>query len=75
MKIQRYMSGFPSFISEKVQYDDPKTLEDTMRCAKCLYDQQRGRSTFQNAWEDKNKGNIEKRKKGNKPPLFRNNSQ
>jgi hypothetical protein len=33
--------GFPSFISDKIQYDDPKTLEETIRCAKCLYDQKR----------------------------------
>jgi hypothetical protein len=26
VKIQRYLSVFPSFISEKIQYDDPKTL-------------------------------------------------
>jgi hypothetical protein len=31
VKIQRYLSGFPSFISEKIQYDDPKTLEETIR--------------------------------------------
>ena len=38
VKIQRYLSGLPSFISEKIQYDDPKTLEETIRRAKCLYD-------------------------------------
>jgi hypothetical protein len=38
VEIQRYLSGFPSFISEKIQYDDPKTLEETIRRAKCLYD-------------------------------------
>jgi hypothetical protein len=38
VKILRYLSGFPSFISEKIQYDDPKTLEETIRRAKCLYD-------------------------------------
>jgi hypothetical protein len=27
---------------DKIQYDDPKTLEETIRRAKCLYDQQRG---------------------------------
>jgi hypothetical protein len=27
VKIHRYLSGFPSFISDKIQYDDPKTLE------------------------------------------------
>jgi hypothetical protein len=31
VKIQRYLSGFPSFISDKIQYDDPKTLEDTLK--------------------------------------------
>ena len=38
IKIQRYLSGLPSFISDKIQYDDPKTLEETIRRAKCLYD-------------------------------------
>ena len=31
VKIQRYLSGFPTFISEKIQYDEPKTLEETIR--------------------------------------------
>jgi hypothetical protein len=37
-KIQRYLSGFPSFINDKIQYDDPKTLEETIRRTKCLYE-------------------------------------
>jgi hypothetical protein len=75
VKIQRYLSGIPSFISDKIQYDDPKTLEETIRCTKCLYDQQRGRPTFQKAWEDKMKNKVEQRKKGTKPPFFRNTVQ
>jgi N-glycosylase/DNA lyase len=31
VKIPRYLSGLPSFISDKIQYDDPKTLEETIR--------------------------------------------
>jgi hypothetical protein len=27
VNIQRYLSGLPSIISDKIQYDDPKTLE------------------------------------------------
>jgi hypothetical protein len=34
IKIQWYLSGFPSFISEKIQYDDPNTLEETIIRAK-----------------------------------------
>jgi hypothetical protein len=75
VKIQRYLSGFPSFTSEKIQYDDPKTLEETIRRAKCLYDQQKARATFQKAWEDNKKFKMDQRKKGAKPPFFRNNPQ
>jgi hypothetical protein len=31
INIQRYLSGLPSFINYKIQYDDPKTLEETIR--------------------------------------------
>jgi hypothetical protein len=31
IKIQRYLSGFSSFISDKIQYDDPNTLDETIR--------------------------------------------
>jgi hypothetical protein len=53
------MSGFPSFINDKIQYDDPKTLEETIRKAKCIYDQQRRRPTFQKAWEEMMKSKVE----------------
>jgi hypothetical protein len=75
VKIQRYLSGLPSFISDKIHYDDPKTLEETIRRAKCLYDHQKSRPTFKKAWEDKNKFKVDQRKKGSKPPFFQNNPQ
>jgi predicted AlkP superfamily phosphohydrolase/phosphomutase len=31
VKIQIFMSGLPSFYSDKIQYDNPKTLEETIR--------------------------------------------
>jgi hypothetical protein len=53
--------------SDKIQYDDPKTLEETIRHTKFFYDQQRGRSNFQKDWEEKMKSKVEQRKKGAKP--------
>jgi hypothetical protein len=50
-------------------------LEETIRRAKCLYDQQKSRPNFQKSWEDKNKFNMDQRKKGAKPPFFINNTQ
>jgi hypothetical protein len=45
------LSGISSLFSEKIQYDDPKTLEEAIRRAKCLYDQHMGRTNIQKAWE------------------------
>jgi hypothetical protein len=50
IKIYRYLSGFPSFISGKVEYNDLKTLEETIRKDKFLYDQHKINPTFQKSW-------------------------
>jgi hypothetical protein len=55
VKIQRYLSGLPSFISDKIHYDDHETMEETIRREKFLFDQQKGKPIFQKAWEDKKK--------------------
>jgi hypothetical protein len=73
VNIYRFFHGLPSIFSDKIQYDDPKTLEENIRRDKCLYDHHRGRQTFQKVWEDKKKGKMEQRKKGTKTPLFKNN--
>jgi hypothetical protein len=75
VNIQRYLSGIPSFISDKIQYDDPKILEGTIRRDKFLYDQHKGRPTFQKSWEVKKKNKMEQRKKGTNPPFLLNSSQ
>jgi hypothetical protein len=38
VKIHRYLSGLSSFISNKIQHDDPKNLEETISIEKFLYD-------------------------------------
>jgi hypothetical protein len=50
-------------------------LEETIRRAKHIYEQSRGRLVFQKTWNDKIKGKREQRKKGFKPPFFKNISQ
>jgi hypothetical protein len=60
VNIQRYLSGLPPSIGDKIQYDDSKTMEEMIRRAKCLYEQKKN-PTFQKAWEDKKKFKKEKR--------------
>jgi hypothetical protein len=50
-------------------------MEETIRHAKCLYDQQRRRLNFQKSWEETIKIKVEQRKKGDKPPFFINTAQ
>ena len=38
VKIQIFLSGFPSFYSYKIHFDEPKTLEDSIRKDKYLYE-------------------------------------
>jgi hypothetical protein len=75
VNIQRYLSGFSPFISDKIQYYDPKTLEETIRREKCLYGQHKGRPSLHKYWEYKRKYKMEQRNKGAKKPFFRDNPQ
>jgi hypothetical protein len=72
VKIQRFLSGLPSFYSDNIQYDNPKTLKESIRRAKHIYEQSRGRLVFQRAWNDKMKGKKDQRKKGFKIPFLKN---
>jgi hypothetical protein len=61
VKIQRYLSGLSPPIGDRIQYDDPKTMEETIRRGKCLYEQQRENPTFRKAWIDQKKFKKEQR--------------
>jgi hypothetical protein len=56
IKIQRFMSVLPSFYSENIQYDNPSTLEESIRRENHPYEQSRGRPIFQKYWNYKMKG-------------------
>jgi hypothetical protein len=75
VKIQRYLTGLPPSIGDKIQYDDPNNMEETIRKAKCLYEQQREKPTFRKAWDDQKNFKKGQRQKEKKPPFFRNNPQ
>jgi len=75
VKIKRFLNGLPSLYSEKIQYDNPKTLEETIRRERNIYEERKGRPFFQKAWNDKLKGKKDQTHKGFNPPFFINKSQ
>jgi hypothetical protein len=38
VKIQIFLSEFPSFYKDKIQFNEPRNLEEVMRKAKYLYE-------------------------------------
>jgi hypothetical protein len=46
VKIQRFLSGLPSFYKEKIQYDETKTSIETIRKDKYLYEKGKGRESL-----------------------------
>ena len=66
VKIQRFLSGLPSSYSEKIQYDNPKTLEESIRREKHIYEKSRGRLVFQKYLNQKTKEKKDKGRKGYK---------
>ena len=46
VKIHRFLSGFPSFYKDRIQYDEPKTLEVAIKKAKHMYEQSKGKTNL-----------------------------
>jgi hypothetical protein len=73
VKIQSFLSGLPCFYKDKIQFNEPKTLVETIRNAKYLYERGKCKESFQKSWKDKKEEKFDQRRKGFKPPFNRNN--
>jgi hypothetical protein len=59
----------------KIHFNDPKNLEESIRKGIYLYEDNKGRTYFQNSWDYKKKGNMDQRNKLFKPHFIKNKSQ
>ena len=62
-KVQRFLSCLPYHIKDKIEYDNPKTLEQAMRKANFCYEQNHKKESMTN-WKAKRNNNIYWKKKG-----------
>ena len=65
-KVQRFLSCLPFHIKDRIEYDNPKTLEEAMRKTNFCYEQNRKKENMPN-WKTKRSNNFEQRKKGFTP--------
>ena len=70
IKIQRFLSGLPSFYKDRIQYDEPKSLEEAIRKSKYMYEQNKGKTDFRKSWKDKKQDHQNQRRRGLNLPLF-----
>ena len=61
-KIQRFPSSFPLMFKERIEYDNPKTLEEAMRKENLCYDQNKNKRENVPAWKNKRTNNFDPKK-------------
>ena len=73
-KVHRFLSFLPFHIKGKIEYDNPKNLEEAMRKANFCYEQNRKKESMTNQ-KGKRTNNFEQKKKGFVPNRnFKNNN-
>ena len=72
VKIQHFLSGAPQSYKERIEFDEPRMLEEAIRKAKYCCDQNKSKPDFHKSWKDKRNEKFDQRKKGFKPSHFQN---
>ena len=72
VKVQRFLSGLPQSYKDRIEFYEPRTLEEEIRKAKYCYEKSKGKPDYHKAWKDKKNEKFDQRRKGFKPSRFRN---
>ena len=70
MKIQFFLSGLPQSYKNRIEFDEPRTLEEAIKKDKYCYNCNKGKPGYHKAWKDKKNEKFDQRKKGFKPSHF-----
>ena len=62
----------PQSYKDRIEFYEPRTLEEAIRKAKYCYEQRKGKPDYHKTWKDKKNEKFDQRKKGFKPSSFRN---
>ena len=77
VKIQHFLSGFPQSYKDRIEFYEPRTLENlTIKYKYCkdkyCYERSKGKPYYQNTWKEKKNEKSDQRNKCFKPSNFRN---
>ena len=63
VKVQRFLSGLPQSYKDRIEFYEPRNLEEAIRKAKFCYEQSKGNHDYQKTWKDKRNEKSDQRKK------------
>ena len=67
VNIQRFLSGLNQAYKDRIEFYEPRSLEEAIRKAKYCYEQSKGKPDYHKAWKDKKNDKFDQRRKGFKP--------
>ena len=74
-KIQRFLRYLPTSFNDRIEFDNPKTLEEAMRKEEFCYEQGKKREILPN-WKAKKTTQIDQRRRGfNSNKIFASKTQ
>ena len=65
-KIQRFLSCLPLMFKERIEYENPKTLEEVMQKENFCFDQNKNKRESIPVWKNQRPGNFDSKGKQNK---------
>ena len=72
VKIQCFLSGLPQSYKDRIEFYEPRALEEAIRKAKYCYEQSKRKPDYLKAWKNKMNEKSDQRKRCFKLPHFRN---
>ena len=72
VKVQRFLSGLLQSYKDRIEFFEPRTLEEAIGKAKYCYEQSKVKPNYHKVWKDKKNEKFDQRNKGFKPSRFRN---
>ena len=72
MKVQCFLSGLPQSYKDRIEFYEPRTLEEAIGKANYFYEKRKGKPAYHKEWKDKKNEKFDQRRKGFKPSRFRN---
>ena len=74
-EIERFLGCLPTSFKDRIEFDNPKTLEEAMRKADFCYEQSKKREILPN-WKNKKTSQFDQKRRGfNSNNIFENKSQ